>query len=165
MRGLSPLTGDMGLCDTIAMKMTILAGAALLAAFSASAEKLAFFGTTDKNPLEYALNETITFTVTLVDKDNGNAAVTGGKLKLENKTVFGKETDMELAASGVTVALDYSGTMYMRNLTVGGDIKAAGTYGAPGNAAVPAANQLPCFTGTGRILFLGNNRGTFMFFK
>ena len=63
------------------MKKTILTGAALLAALSASAEKLAFLGTTDKNPLEYALNETITFTVTLVDKDNGNAAVTGRELK------------------------------------------------------------------------------------
>ena len=55
--------------------------AALGAALTASAEKLAFIGTTDKNPLEYALNETITFTVTLVDKDNGNAAVTGRDLK------------------------------------------------------------------------------------
>ena len=55
--------------------------AALGAALAASGEKLAFLGTTDKNPLEYALNETITFTVTLVDKDNGNAAVTGRELK------------------------------------------------------------------------------------
>ena len=95
MRGLSPLTGDMGLCDTIAMKMTILAGAALLAAFSASAEKLAFLGTTDKNPLEYALNETITFTVTLVDKDNGNAAVTGRELKW---TLSGDDSSLDDAA-------------------------------------------------------------------
>ena len=63
------------------MKTRLLAGLTLLAAFAASAEKLAFLGTTDKNPLEYALNETITFTVTLVDKDNGNAAVTGRDLK------------------------------------------------------------------------------------
>ena len=55
--------------------------AALGAALTASAEKLAFLGTTDKDPLQYALNETITFTVTLVDKDNGNAAVTGRDLK------------------------------------------------------------------------------------
>ena len=55
--------------------------AALGAALTASAEKLAFLGTTDKDPLQYALNETITFTVTLVDKDNGNAAVTGRNLK------------------------------------------------------------------------------------
>ena len=39
--------------------------AALGAALTASAEKLAFLGTTDKDPLQYALNETITFTVTL----------------------------------------------------------------------------------------------------
>jgi hypothetical protein len=93
------------------------------------------------------------------------AAVTGGTLKLENKEVFGKETDMELATTGATVALDYDGVMYMRNLAVGGDEKAAGTYGAVGNASVPAGNRLSCFTGTGRILFLGNNRGTFMFFR
>ena len=55
--------------------------AAFCAALTASAEKLAFLGTTDKDPLQYALNETITFTVTLVDKDNGNAAVTGRNLK------------------------------------------------------------------------------------
>ena len=93
------------------------------------------------------------------------AVVTGGKLKLENKTVFGKTTDMELAASGATVALDYDGTMFMRNLTVGTELRKPGVYGASGNTAVPAANQLPCFTGTGRIVFLGTNRGTLMFFR
>ena len=109
--------------------------------------------------------------VTLAFGPNGKwpaaakAVVTGGTLKLENKEVFGKETDMELAASGATVALDYNGVMYMRNLTVGGDIKAAGTYGAPGNSFVPAANRLSCFTGTGRIVFLGNGIGTQMIFR
>ena len=70
--------------------------AALGAALTASAEKLAFLGTTDKDPLQYALNETITFTVTLVDKDNGNAAVTGRNLKW--------------TLSGDDSALDSSGT-------------------------------------------------------
>ena len=93
------------------------------------------------------------------------AVVTGGKLKLENKTVFGKETDMELAASSATVALDYDGALLMRNLTVGGELRKPGHYGAPDNTAVPAANRLPCFTGRGRIVFLGINRGTLMFFR
>ena len=63
------------------MKRAFICTCMLMMGFAASAEKLAFLGTTDKNPLEYALNETITFTVTLVDKDNGNAAVTGRELK------------------------------------------------------------------------------------
>ena len=81
------------------MKKTILAGAALFAAFSASAEKLAFLGTTDKNPLEYALNETITFTVTLVDKDNGNAAVTGRELKW---TLFGDDSSLDCSGTATS---------------------------------------------------------------
>ena len=66
--------------------------AALGAALTASAEKLAFLGTTDKDPLQYALNETITFTVTLVDKDNGNAAVTGRNLKW---TLSGDDSNLD----------------------------------------------------------------------
>ncbi len=54
---------------------------ALFGAFCAGAEDLSFIGTTDKNPLEYKLNETITFTVTLVDRDADNAAVTGRALR------------------------------------------------------------------------------------
>ena len=38
-------------------------------------------------------------------------------------------------------------------LFVNGQKKPAGVYGAVGNSAVPAGNQLPCFTGTGRIRF------------
>lgn len=72
---------------------------------------------------------------------------------------------MELAASGATVALDYDGALLMRNLTVGGELRKPGHYGAPDNTAVPAANRLPCFTGRGRIVFLGINRGTLMFFR
>ena len=59
------------------MKRFLTCACALMTVIAVRAAKLAFIGTTDKNPLEYALNETITFTVTLVDKDNGNAAVTG----------------------------------------------------------------------------------------
>jgi hypothetical protein len=81
------------------------------------------------------------------------AIVTGGTLKLENGESFGRGTDMELAASGATVALDYDGLMRMNLLYVGGQKKPAGVYGAVGNSAVPASNQLSCFTGTGRILF------------
>jgi hypothetical protein len=93
------------------------------------------------------------------------AVVTGGTLKLENKTVFGKETDMELAASGATVALDYDGTMKMRQLTLGGEPREAGVYGATNNTSVAPSHRLACFTGPGKILFLGNNRGTMMFFR
>ena len=78
------------------MKRAFICTCMLMMGFAASAEKLAFLGTTDKNPLEYALNETITFTVTLVDKDNGNAAVTGRELKW--------------TLSGDDSALDDSGT-------------------------------------------------------
>ena len=63
------------------MKRFLTCACALMTVIAVRAAKLAFIGTTDKNPLEYALNETITFTVTLVDKDNGNAAVTGRDLK------------------------------------------------------------------------------------
>ena len=93
------------------------------------------------------------------------AVVTGGTLKLENKTVFGKETDMELAASGATVALDYSGAMFMHDLFVGGEQRKPGVYGAVDNTSVPAANRLSCFAGTGRIVFLGNGIGTLMIFR
>ena len=93
------------------------------------------------------------------------AVVTGGKLKLENKTVFGKETDMELAASGATVALDYDGTMKMRQLTLGGELREAGVYGAADNTSVSPNHRLACFTGTGKILFLGNDRSTLLIFR
>ncbi|MBQ6008505.1 MAG: acetylxylan esterase, partial [Kiritimatiellae bacterium] len=93
------------------------------------------------------------------------AVVTGGKLKLENKTVFGKETDMELAASGATVALDYDGTMKMRQLTLGSEPREAGIYGAADNTSVAPNHRLACFTGTGKILFLGNDRSTLLIFR
>jgi len=63
----------------ILMALCVCAGA--LCGLSASAEKLSFVGTTDRNPLEYAVNEQMTFTVTLIDTANGNAAVTGKNLR------------------------------------------------------------------------------------
>lgn len=93
------------------------------------------------------------------------AVVTGGTLKLENKTAFGKETDMELAASGATVALDYDGTMKMHDLYLGGELKEAGVYGAANNTSVSPSHRLACFTGPGRILFLGNDRSTLLIFR
>lgn len=45
------------------------------------AERLSFHGVTDKNPLEYGLNETVTFTVKLIDQDKANAAVAGRNLR------------------------------------------------------------------------------------
>ncbi|MDO5320475.1 MAG: acetylxylan esterase, partial [bacterium] len=53
----------------------------ILGLFSAGAENLSFIGDTDKDPLSYKLNETITFTVKLVDKDANNAAVAGRELR------------------------------------------------------------------------------------
>ena len=53
-----------------------------------------------------------------------------------------------------------NGTLYLD-----GPLKMDGVYGAANNTAVPAANRLPCFTGRGRIVFLGINRGTLMFFR
>ena len=53
----------------------------LLGAVGAHAEDLSFVGGTDKNPLDYKLDETITFTVTLVDRDKDNAPVTGRALR------------------------------------------------------------------------------------
>ena len=50
-------------------------------AFMAFAENLAFIGTTDKNPLLYDCNEKMTFTVTLVDRDNNNLPVPGRTLR------------------------------------------------------------------------------------
>ena len=59
----------------------VLGALTLLGMFSVSAENLSFIGDTDKNPLSYKLNETITFTVKLVDKDANNAAVAGRELR------------------------------------------------------------------------------------
>ena len=53
-----------------------------------------------------------------------------------------------------------NGTLYLD-----GPLKMDGVYGAANNTAVPAANRLPCFTGRGRIVFLGINRSTLMFFR
>ena len=53
----------------------------LACALACAGENLSFIGDTDKNPLSYRLNETITFTVKLVDKDAGNAAVAGRELR------------------------------------------------------------------------------------
>ena len=72
---------------------------------------------------------------------------------------------MELAASGATVALDYSGTMKMRQLTLGGEPREAGVYGAADNTSVAPNHRLACFTGTGKILFLGNDRSTLLIFR
>ena len=72
---------------------------------------------------------------------------------------------MELAASGATVALDYDGTMMMHDLYLGGELQEAGTYGAANNTSLSPNHRLSCFTGPGKILFLGNNRGTLMFFR
>ena len=91
------------------------------------------------------------------------AVVTGGKLKLENKSALGEGTALEIAASGATVALDYTGLMRIGRLSVGGDDLPMGVYGAANNASVPASHRLPCFAGTGRVI-VGND-GTLLIFR
>ena len=91
------------------------------------------------------------------------AVVTGGKLKLENKTALGEGTALEIAASGATVALDYTGLMRIGRLSVGGDDLRMGVYGAANNASVPASHRLPCFAGTGRVI-VGYD-GTLLIFR
>lgn len=61
------------------MKSVALPVAALLA-FPAVAEALSFLGATDRNPLLYACGEEMAFTVTLVDREAGNAPVKGRRL-------------------------------------------------------------------------------------
>ena len=69
----------------IIMKMRFRHGIVVLAfavfALSSSAERLAFVGTTDKDPISYKVWEKMTFTVTLVDRDAGNKPVKGRTLK------------------------------------------------------------------------------------
>ena len=91
------------------------------------------------------------------------AVVTGGTLNLENDAAFGKATDMEI--SGGTVALDYAGIMRMHLLTVDDELLPTGVYGAADNTSLPAARRLSCFTGTGRIAFVGDNHSTVLLFR
>jgi len=59
--------------------LTLAAAAAV--AVPALAESLTFTGTTDRNPLLYKVGETMTFSVTLVDRDARNAPVKGRRLR------------------------------------------------------------------------------------
>ena len=88
--------------------------------------------------------------------------VTGGTLKLEGAEAFGQATEMDI--SGGTVALDFSGTLRMGSLAVGGEPMNPGIYGAADNASVPARNRLSCLTGTGRLLF-GDGLGTVLLLR
>ena len=56
------------------------AGLVVLGLNGVSAEDLGFVSQTDRNPLAYAVGEPMTFTLTLVDRDNGNAPVKGRNL-------------------------------------------------------------------------------------
>lgn len=100
------------------------------------AESLTFMGSTEKNPLEYKLNETIKFSVTLVDKDNGNAPVAGKELQVFNRRAFGKKTKVEFAReSNGTMNLSYVGSMTVGSLVIEGVEQPIGTYGSPTSAA------------------------------
>lgn len=57
-----------------------LCGLAMAVSLCAQGEQLTFTGKTDRHPLSYAVGETMTFTVRLVDKSAGNAPVAGRKL-------------------------------------------------------------------------------------
>ena len=63
------------------IRSLIVAAAFVVASFVSSAQTLTFIGNSNKNSLEYALGEEITFTVSLVDKDANNAPVAGLPLK------------------------------------------------------------------------------------
>ncbi len=86
--------------------------------------------------------------------DASAVEVTGGTLTVENVAAFGRGTDMHLDASGGTVNLTYAGTMRMHNLYVGGVLQRPGLYGGSGR-----------FTGSGRIVFLGDAAGTVLFVR
>ena len=70
--------------------LTTFTVCAICATFAALAEDLAFIGVTDKNPLQYDCNEKMTFTVTLVDRENNNSPVTGRTLKWQRLGDDGK---------------------------------------------------------------------------
>ncbi len=77
----------------------MVAGAVAAVSGVSFAESLTFMGTTEKNPLEYGLNETIKFSVTLVDKDNGNAPVAGKELRWTIAKDGSKATETGTATS------------------------------------------------------------------
>jgi len=95
----------------VKVKRTVgaVALAGSLVATCAVAETLSFIGTTDKNPLEYKLNEAMTFTVTLVDTDNGNAEVTGRDLRW-TLTDDGGQTKSGTATSDQPLVVTHSMT-------------------------------------------------------
>ncbi len=70
-----------------------------------------------------------------------------------------------MEVTGGTVALDYAGTMRMHLLSVGGEELATGVYGAANNTSISADRRLSCFTGTGRVLFIGDGIGTILLFR
>jgi len=102
------------------MKRVVLASL-LAAAFAASAANYSFKGTTGKNPLEYTQGETMSFTVTLVDKDASNATVAD---------LAGKGIELRWTLAGDQGVLDgettKSGTSTANPLTVTAKPKAAG---------------------------------------
>ena len=102
----------------------------LLGAVGAHAEDLSFVGGTDKNPLDYKLNETITFTVTLIDRDKDNAPVTGRVLR------------WTLAHDDKT--LDRNGTA-----TSDEPLVLSTALASPGNAAAASCGLIATFNGYG----------------
>ncbi len=93
-------------------------------AFMAFAENLAFIGTTDKNPLLYDCNEKMTFTVTLVDRDNNNLPVPGRTLRWQRNGDDGK-TESGTASSDsplvVSTSIDRPGFVRLTVNVLGQD--------------------------------------------
>ena len=86
-------------------------------------------------------------------------------LRVKGSIKFGANSSLRVKGSIKRYTTNWcyfgnNGTLYLD-----GPLKMDGVYGAANNTAVPAANRLPCFTGRGRIVFLGINRSTLMFFR
>ena len=90
-----------------------------------------------------------TGTLTLSGRNtySGTTAVQGGVLDLANQAALG-EGPLNLS-SGAKVALNFTGQSYVTQLTLGGAVQAAGTYGSSGSSATNKNDTW--FSGTGVI--------------
>ena len=108
-------------------KTLVPALAALAFVMPCFGEQLAFKGGTDKNPLLYKSGETMTFTVTLVDKDLKNAPVKGRKLVWTRAGDDGKTEKGEAVSDAPLVVSTCIGQPGFVRLTV----KVLGADGKP----------------------------------
>ncbi|MBQ6010342.1 MAG: hypothetical protein IJL17_17550 [Kiritimatiellae bacterium] len=94
-----------------------------------------------------------------------NVTVSGGTLVVPHSQVFGRYTDVHLAAGALQ--LDAGVSQKIRYLYLDGSETHArnGRYGALGNTSVPAANRTARITGPGVLNVLGEHMGTLMIFR